>query len=75
MREEWAKHYKPDANIKLEDDAESGDSQSPAPSQSSTTAKRRPGHLSARATFDVSSPPHFDLDVHVLNFCSHSEHS
>ena len=55
VREEWTKYYKPDPTIKVEGNGEARDSESPAPSQSSVAGKRRPGHLSARATFDVSS--------------------
>ena len=54
VHDEWTKYYKPDPTVKVEDDKESHGSESPAPSQSSSTGKRRPGHLSAHAMFDVS---------------------
>ena len=55
VHEEWNKYYKPEPTIKVEDNSEARNSESPAPSQSSVAGRRCPGHLSARATFDVSS--------------------
>ena len=75
VREEWTKYYKPELTIKVEDNGEARDSESPAPSQSSVAGRQRPGHLSARATFDVSfiffSPPCDSISDH----CYLTEHS
>ena len=72
IREEWEKFYKPTTSeaIKREDDDDTQDSEPVIPSQASELAcgrNRHPGHLSARATMDVSLHLHASSFFHTQN--------